>query len=92
MVFEITQAQKDQLDKWLPAQRELAIRLQMEDLPANSTMRSQYEFSWELGYPYCGAIGGELTYSFNPTAIGVITTVIHSVTKQKLDLTDYDTW
>lgn len=41
--------------------------------------------------PYYGAIGGSLTYCFNPTSIGLGLTVQHS-NGEKLDVTDYDSW
>lgn len=44
-----------------------------------------------LKSPYYGAIGGELTYSFSPTSLGVIFVVQHS-NGAKLDLTEYDRW
>ena len=46
-------------------------------------------------YPYTGAIGGGLTYSFYPTSIGTIIKVSHKDVNgdlQVLDITDYDTW
>ena len=46
-------------------------------------------------YPYTGAIGGGLTYSFSPTSIGTITKVSHNDVNgdlQVLDVTDYDMW
>lgn len=42
--------------------------------------------------PNYGAVGGALTYHFTPTAIGTVFTVSHAVTKEALDLTDYDSW
>ena len=39
-----------------------------------------------------GAIGGVLTYSFTPTGVGCAITVTHGVTKEELNLTDYDSW
>jgi hypothetical protein len=41
--------------------------------------------------PYYGAIGGELTYEFTPTSLGVVTKVKHA-TGVVLDVTDYDSW
>jgi hypothetical protein len=39
-----------------------------------------------------GAIGGRFTYSFTPTSLGTIVKVHDELTKQELDLTDYDCW
>lgn len=42
--------------------------------------------------PYYGAIGGELTYSFTPTSLGIIEKIKHSGTGSEIDLTEYDLW
>lgn len=42
--------------------------------------------------PYYGAIGGELTYSFTPTSLGVAVVVRHALTKNEINLTEYDLW
>lgn len=42
--------------------------------------------------PYYGAVGGELTYSFTPTTIGLIIKVRHAMTGAEIDLTDWDGW
>jgi hypothetical protein len=41
---------------------------------------------------YYGAIGGGYTYMFTPTGLGVVTIVRNGVTKEEINLTDYDTW
>lgn len=41
-------------------------------------------------YPYEGAIGGGITYSFTPTGLGIIIKV--ESYGQVLDLTDYGSW
>lgn len=39
-----------------------------------------------------GAIGGGYTYCFTPTGIGMIVKVVNGVTKEELDVTDYDSF
>ncbi len=39
-----------------------------------------------------GAIGGRFTYSITPTGLGLIIKLVDAVTKQELDLTDFDSW
>jgi hypothetical protein len=41
-----------------------------------------------------GAVGGRLTYSFTPTAIGVTLTVRDTLpgNEAQIDLTDYSSW
>ncbi len=41
---------------------------------------------------YKGAIGGEYTFSFSPTGIGTAVRVENSITKEVIDVTDYDSW
>lgn len=45
----------------------------------------------EHGYPYFGTIGGNLTYMFTPTSLGVIEKVKHA-SGEILDITDYSSW
>ena len=39
-----------------------------------------------------GAIGGVYTYEFTPTGIGLVIKVRNNLTKDILDLSDYDSW
>lgn len=45
-----------------------------------------------FGIPYYGVTGGSLTYSFTPTGLGVVVKIRNNVTKEEIDLTDYDSW
>ena len=40
----------------------------------------------------CGAIGGRFTFCITPTGLGLIVKIIDNVTKQELDVTDYENW
>jgi hypothetical protein len=42
--------------------------------------------------PYYGSISGGYTYSFTPTGLGIIITVVNNITYEKIDLTDYKSW
>lgn len=41
---------------------------------------------------YDGAIGGRLTYEFTPTTLGCVAKVTDCITKETIDLTDYESW
>ena len=41
---------------------------------------------------YCGAIGGQFTFTFTRTSIVQVATVIDNVSKEELTLTDFDEW
>jgi hypothetical protein len=79
-MFDLTKDQWRRLQEWSSAQNDKVAKMQDDascDFPCT---------------PYYGAIGGHLTYSFTPTSIGTIVVVENNVTKEKIDLTDYDLW
>lgn len=47
---------------------------------------------YESSAMYAGAIGGRYTYSFTPTGLGLIITVTNNITKDQIDLTNYEDW
>lgn len=77
--FKVYPDQILKLDKWL------------EELHAERVAKAPKD---PLGLDdlYCGAIGGELTYSFTPTSLGCILKVTDELTNKTIDLTDYDVW
>jgi hypothetical protein len=91
MKFEITDKQKEKMNKWLkdeiyPEQ----INKQKEYLKEHADVADLYGYCHKNGYPYEGAIGGGVTYKFTPTSVG---TVVKAVAYDKeLDLTDYDSF
>ena len=89
-MFDLTPEQLQKLDDWIVEVNERARAIQLEQGKTNE------DLNWALGmtdpYPYYGAIGGGVTYSFTPTSIGVIVQITETITKEELDLTDYDTW
>jgi len=49
-------------------------------------------YLWQEEHPFAsGAIGGELTYSFTPTGIGIIIEV-HCSCGEKTNITNFDNW
>lgn len=88
-MINLTQKQVDKLDSWVKEQAKIALERQKETVKNPS-----YGFisSWEMGYPYEGAIGGSLTYHVTPTSMGVIIKASHSMTDNEIDLTEYEDW
>jgi len=41
---------------------------------------------------YTGAIGGRYTWTFHPTSLGTITIVVDNMTKENIDLTEFEEW
>lgn len=50
------------------------------------------KFMEEKQVEYCGAIGGQFTFTFTRTSIVQVATVIDNVSKEELTLTDFDEW
>ena len=91
-MFELTANQKKLVDEWMEEQYKKAIQIQKDTVSTNDTFYETYQDSWEMGYPYEGAIGGGITYCFTPTSIECITVVKYSLTKEELDITDWEIW
>jgi hypothetical protein len=43
-------------------------------------------------YPYGGAIGGSLTYSFTDTSLGTVIKVKDGFSGEEIDVSDYHNW
>ena len=41
---------------------------------------------------YSGAIGGQFTWSFTPTSIGMVIQITDNISKEVLDVSNYDEW
>jgi hypothetical protein len=91
MRFELNEKQMDTLDKWVDSQSATAVANQKANPPTDVPL-DILETCWDMGYPYGGAIGGSLTYSFTPTSVGVAIDVTCSHTQQTIDLSDYEDW
>lgn len=77
MEFEISEKEKDNLNKFLTCHCD----------------NSEYcNFFRVDGSKYTGAIGGAETYHFHPTSIGVVVSVSCPCHEEKVDITDYDVW
>ena len=86
--FGLNRNETETLNAWVKEMDGKALERQRENMtPEEFNMRT-------LGgrYPYGGASGGCLTYSFTPTSLGMVTKVTHALTGETLDLTDYEDW
>lgn len=87
-MFQLNQKQTQQINEWLSKMDEQALASQKEKMTLQD-----FEYYTQGGkYPYSGAIGGSVTYSFTPTSIGTVIKVNHELTGNVLDVTDYDMW
>lgn len=89
--FTLSPEQLVKLNDWIDLQNSKAVDMQRANPPQGVPL-DLLESCWEDGFPYSGAIGGNLTYSFTPTSIGVIVNIKHGNTGQDIDLTEYDLW
>src|SRR4051812_24734256 len=71
------------VEKWKKEQNKKVLEKQKQASAGNFHGCSQ---------PYYGAIGGAYTYSMTPTTLGTVYTVENAVTKETLDVTDYNDW
>ena len=88
MQFSVNKAQLETIKKWKDELDKQTVARQKETMSA-----ADFSLLTQDGkYPYSGAIGGDLTYSFTNTSLGTIITVTDKFTDEKLDVTDYDMW
>lgn len=87
VTFEVTDEQEKKIEEW----REKLKPKILDEL--RKELGNQFDVLTEKGeLPYYGAIGGGLEYIFIPTGLGTITKVRECITKEEIDLTDYDNW
>lgn len=87
--FIISQYGQAKLKQWIEEQNKIAIKVQRMTIKNPSSF---HQICWDNGEPYAGAIGGLITYSFIPNDVGCVVKAVHNVTKNEVDLTDYDNW
>jgi hypothetical protein len=87
-IFEVTQSQKDKIDKWWDE----IMNLHLYELGYIKEDGTQFTADEIYERVNTGAIGGSISYTFTPTSIGVILEVEESITGNTLDVTDYNTW
>lgn len=86
-MFDLTKEQREKLETWRKEQDAVVLKRQQE---SDDEMIREMCAMWKR--PYYGCCGGELTFMFTPTTIGLGVAVKHSGTGETLDLTDYDSW
>ena len=85
MQFNLDKEQLVKLTAWEKEVRKKAIEKQKEEIDPNSGFYDAFKACWDAGYPYSGAIGGALTYSFAPTSLGVVVTVTEAISDEDLE-------
>jgi hypothetical protein len=89
--FSISPEENRKISDWLEG---LDAKLAAEQLQNPSTAPLVFMDDGRA-YPYYGAVGCCLTYSFTPTSLGLSTVVTWcqgTKLEASLDLTDYSTW
>lgn len=92
IVFGLDQQQVEKLSAWLDLQN-AALAARQEADPAVAPFVTTTADGRK--FPYLGAVGGALTYSFTPTGLGIVIEATYckgTGDEATLNLTDYDTW
>lgn len=95
LTFTLNDKEMSKIDNFIEMCNKEAVVRQRETMPSNDPAYGIAEEFWENGYPYHGASGGSVTYSFTPTSIGMICTVTYlenTEFQRSMDVTDYDEW
>jgi hypothetical protein len=81
-----------ELEKWREEQRLSAIEHQKKTIKEDDPFYDIYVETWEMGYPYGGAIGGGEVISITGTSLGDVVTVKCLYTNAEINVTDYESW
>lgn len=86
--FTLDDNQADKLDTFI--NRVNAEKIEEQKQSGQFDLNHVAQDCWSMGYPYAGAIGGELTWVVTQTSIGMVIKVQYF--GEELDITDYDSW
>lgn len=92
--FIIEESEWTKFLEWKPGVLKRAMEIQKKRIKEenNEEERFPYNFCWEYGEPYYGAIGGGFTFSFIGTSIGTAVSVKETITGEEINITDYSLW
>ena len=85
-MFTLSEKQKEQINEWVKIQESAFIEKQKQNIDESDPFYEICKSCWEDGYPYTGAIGGDLKYSFIPTSLGTLVEVEYLGTGEVLYL------
>lgn len=88
-MISLNEKQAKEFEEFLQQQRKEAIAEQKRTVNKQDPFYGTYQQSWDLGFPYCGAIGGEYSFVLTPTSIGTMIKVVYNPTKVEKNLTDW---
>lgn len=88
MQFQITDEQVRKISAW---QQEVSAKV-IEQQRKSMSPEDFSMLTMDGKYPYYGASGGGLTFSFTPTSLGCVVKVTEALTGEELDITDYEDW
>lgn len=77
-MFKLSEEQNQKLSEWAEEQ--------------NKKVAKSQEDTDFICKPYYGACGGGFSFTFTPTSLGVGVKVTNNITKETIDLTDYENW
>lgn len=80
--MQLSEAKSKEFEEW---------KIEQDDKVAYMQKDSQFAKQGFL-LPYYGACGGAYNYTFTPTSLGTCLVVEHIMTKEKINLTDFDEW
>lgn len=90
--IKLNEKQVAQYHAFVKEQEEKAIEIQKAKILPSDAFYSTFVESWDMGYPYYGAIGGAYEFRICPTSLGEAIYIKNTYTGEELNLTDYSNW
>lgn len=89
LTVHLSQYTVDRYKEWVADCNRKAVEKQRAEMQDPDEV---YLGFWEMGYPYHGAIGGEITIEVKPTSLGDIVVAKYPYLNEEINLTEYSTW
>lgn len=90
--IELSQHTVDRYTAWLEKCYAKAVEKQRAEFSEDDPGYEFYSTSWDAGYPYHGAIGGEVHFTIGSTSLGHTVKAHYDYIDETIDLTEYDLW
>lgn len=92
MEFNLSENQLRKLFAWQSQENKHLIKMQKEEITKDMSDYQIYKSAWDLGYPYAGSSGADLSYNFTPSSIGTFVTVKNNLSENEINLTEYESF
>jgi hypothetical protein len=90
--IKLSEKQFEKYQAFVEQQDAKAIEIQKSKIQPIDPFYDTFVQSWDMDYPYYGAIAGAYEWRICPTSLGSVIYIKNTYTGEELNLTDYSEW